>query len=166
MDLRLDHWLRDFSLLGFGIGALAPCVALGPMAYQGQPALLLLLVPLAAAGAAMGALVGVVLFGLARLAPDRPLLLSPLGFPVGAVAGAIVGAPIGNLLHPMALPIVTGLGMLTGGLVLGFTWLPYLALKHAGRSGFPVVLTAAVGSPVMGAAAMLSVIGLSSVFNF
>lgn len=165
MDLRIGHFLRDFTLLGLGIGGLAPCAVLFPLAYQGNDNLLVMLGPLALAGAAMGTVVGLVLYGLVSMAPERPLLLSPLGFPVGAVAGGLVGVCIGGMIHPMAVPIVGALGLLTGGFVLGLAWLPYLALKSAGRSGMPVVLTAAFGSPVLGALAMACVLGLSTVFN-
>ena len=139
--------------------ALAPLVLLTPMSLNNHSMVwavpLGLDVSIALGGAALGVVVGLALWGAARLLQERPLWLTPVGFPIGALAGLSVGAFAGSFLHPQAIPVVGGLGMVTGGLVLGLAWLPYLALKLAGRSGLPLVVLAALGSPLAGAMALL-----------
>lgn len=158
MDLDPVRWVRDFVVLGGGIGGLAPLVVLIPMSLgngaQWFP--LALDATIAVAGALLGVVVGGVLWGVAWLFEGRPLWLTPIGFPVGGLAGLLVGATAGSFLHSQAILVVGGLGMVTGGMVLGLTWLPYLALKAAGRSGLPVVLGGVLGSPLAGALAMFT----------
>lgn len=158
MDLDPMRWVRDFVLFGSGIGGIAPLVVLVPMAWANGPRLfpLALVVGIAMGGGALGIAVGTALWGAATLLGERPLLLAPLGFPVGAGAGMLVGATTGSFLHHDAIAVIGGLGMITGGLVLGLAWLPYLALKLAGRSGLPVVFGGVFGSPMVGALAMFT----------
>jgi hypothetical protein len=149
MDLHLGRWIRDFVLLGTGIGLLAPSVMLGPMAWKGNPELLLLLLLTGFGGAAMGALVGTVLLVLTA-AVRRPVPLAFAGVPVGALAGLGVGFVVGGSIDPLQMaPVVGTLGFLVGGPVLGLTWLPYLALKHVGRSGLPAIGTACIAGTAM-----------------
>ncbi len=163
MDLHFGRWIRDFVLLGTGIGLLAPTVMLGPMAWGGQTGLLLLLILTSAGGAGMGVLVGLVMFAIASAGRHRPLALIFAGVPVGALAGLGVGFCVGSLLDTKDMPTVVGtLGFLVGGPVLGFTWLPYLALKHIGRSGLPAVAMGVLSSPIMG---VLALISAALVFN-
>ncbi|MCB9678465.1 MAG: hypothetical protein H6737_25415 [Alphaproteobacteria bacterium] len=163
MDIGIGRWTRDFTLMGAGIGLLAPCVMLGPIAWGSSGEAVVVWALLAACtvgGATVGVGVGTVLAVLTRIAHTHPLLLGLVGFPTGAIAGLVVGGSVGSLVGEA--PLVGALGMVTGGLVLGFTWMPYMALKLRGRSGLPVVATAVLASPIMGAVALFTAMVLSN----
>ncbi|MEZ4319029.1 MAG: hypothetical protein R3F61_16055 [Myxococcota bacterium] len=160
LDLRIGPWVRDFVVLGAGIGLLAPCVLLGPMVWgaAGEGVLLALVLACAFLGGVLGLFVGPTLYALAAVGRSQPLLTGLLGFPIGAAAGFAVGALVGGPLGELEL--VGTLGMVTGGLVLGFLWMPYLALHLRGRSGLPVALAGVVCSPIMAVLAIVSTLAL------
>lgn len=150
-------WVVDFVVLGGGVGGLAPASVLIPMALLAAPNAGLvasssldrllftdILLPSAAMGAVLGVPVGLTLLGSTWLARARPLLLLPAGFPVGALAGGLVGHMLGDHgpFGSGAAGAISVLGAVCGGLMLGFGWLPYLALKLRGRSGLPWMLVA------------------------
>ena len=152
------------NLLGVGIGLLAPSVMLGPMAWKGNPELLLILLLTGFGGGVMGAMVGTVLLALAAAIRGRVVALAFAGVPVGAFAGLGVGLFVGGLIDTAQVgPLVATLGFLVGGPTLGVAWLPYLALKHVGRSGLPAVVIGIVCAPIMAGFALLSA---AFVFNF
>jgi len=156
-SFRVGTWIRDFSLLGAGIGLLAPQVMLLPLVMFGFP----VFIPLGLAatcaflGALLGVGVGLLMCGASWVARDYPLALFWLGFPVGALAGWLVGTPIEMALTGSGVEIGR-LGLVTGGLVLGFVWVPYLALRLRGRSGLAAVVTGILASPVMAVIATFS----------
>lgn len=168
-DLRPLPWVVDFVLLGGGVGGLAPASVLVPMAMlagsnaglvRSNPIDLVLvtevLLPSAALGGLLGVPVAMVLLGATRAARAHPLLLLPAGFPVGAAAGGLVGEVLGTW-GPFGYGAAEGiavLGAVCGGLLLGFGWLPYLALKLRGRSGLPWIVAATGLAVIVGPVTM------------
>ncbi|MCA9572435.1 MAG: hypothetical protein KC656_31565 [Myxococcales bacterium] len=143
-------WIRDFVLFGGGIGLLAPLVMLLPMGF---PALALIV---SVGGGILGVPVGAALHGVTVAAGRHVRWLFPLGFPVGALAGATTGWVAGSIIDDgLRIPIAL-MGGITGGLVLGGVWLPYLALQLRGRSGLLVVVPGVLLSPVAGGIAMIT----------
>jgi hypothetical protein len=154
-DLDRRTWLRDFLVLGACIGSLAPTTVLAFVTYRSGGVGLVPIVALVGGfgGGTVGLGVGALACAMATAMSDRPLWLAGLGFPLGFAAGGAVGVGVGELLHTggsSTATLVGALGAVTGGLILGFTWLPYLALKLRGRSGLPVMLAAGIASPVVG----------------
>ena len=163
--------MADFTVLAVLTGVLAPSVFGLVVEYtdQANGQALLVMVPVGLVCGVVGLVVGPVSGGILHASAtwlrDWPWILFPAGFPLGFAAGALPAWGIARALEPWsseAHRVGFVIGGVSGGLILGAVWLPYLAMRLQGRAGWPVMVLMGLLSPAIG---LLVVAGTATLFE-
>jgi hypothetical protein len=154
---REGDWARELALIGGTTSLVAPAMAI-PLMVSPWFALVAGLVG-AVSGAMLGATMPTVLDAMRQRVPPGLLLLG-FGPVVGAMWGASVGGIAATLVpgHPLELAVASA--AIAGALQLGLCWLPYTMLTVLQKRRWPAIVTAIVGTPVVGLLTIVAVISL------